>query len=516
MLFLLVACAEPPEPPALGDSVDSVAPTSPWCADPAPAVSYADVGEAWGLADTTDDLPARKEASPIALADLDGDGLDDVLVGRRGVGIHVQLNRGGALDDTLLPLQGDVVGLALGDVDGDGDLDLWAGGYLESMHLFLGDGAGGFVDASESSGIGAMVAAPQKMDGVFGDFDGDGDLDLAISHAAGPGATEDNLDKLLRNDGTGVFEDVSDWLPDRRGLGWSPIWTDVDLDGDLDLYMANADQSMNGPSRLFRNDGGTDDAWVFTDVSDTCGCTNNNNPMGVSSADWNNDGAFDLFLTNTTANQLLQNLGDGTFIDVGASAGGMPMEREGYMTFGAAWFDHDNDGWLDLFVAGGPLHGGNGPPDLEEQPNVLLRGDGTSLVDVAPALGLDDRAAGRGVAVGMLDDDGFLDLAVGNLGAASRIYVAECTADRALVLDLVGRAPNTFGVGARVVVETDDGTLHREVMAKSGWGGAIHPRAHIGLGSRGVLAVTVHWPDGTVQELDVPTEVDGRVTVHQP
>ena len=97
----------------------------------------------------------------------------------------------------------------------------------------------------------------------------------------------------------------------RRGLGWSSIWTDIDLDGDLDLFTANAEQGFFGPSRLLRNDGPANDgSWSFHDLSTSCFCTDNYNPMGVSSGDWNNDGLLDLFLTNTGENQLLQNAGD--------------------------------------------------------------------------------------------------------------------------------------------------------------------------------------------------------------
>jgi len=497
---------------------DTAPPPDPWCTEPGEP-GFQDVAEAWGLADTTDEDPDRKEAGAVALVDLDDDGLDDLVLAHRSRGLLVQHNLGGSFSDEVV-LDGDaqsLSGLAIGDVDGDRDLDLWAGGYSPPMRLFLNDGQGGFTDASTSSGMDSFPVAPQKLDAVFGDFDGDGDLDLFVNHDGGgtnPG--EEKLDKLLQNDGTGVFTDVSDWLPGRTGVGWSSVWTDLDLDGDVDLYTANADQATHEPSRLSRNDGADGDGWRFTDLSGTCACTNNHNPMGVSAGDYDADGLQDLFLTNTGANQLLWNQGDGTFVDVTAAVGGLALESDDHMSFGAAWFDHENDGTLDLFFSSGPLSGGAPEAGLAEQADQLLVWEEGRLVDAAPSLGLDDRSAGRGVAAGRLDDDGFLDLVVSNLGSPSRLYRAQCTEARALVVDLVGSGANTWGIGARVVVHTDSGTFTREVTAKPGWGGAVTPRAHIGLGDRRVERVTVHWPDGAEQVVDVHPLVDGRVVVHQP
>jgi hypothetical protein len=482
-------------------------------------VAYEELSLSMGLMDTTDEDDRRQEANPVAMADLDGDGLDDLILGVRTSGIWVQMNRGDHFESTQISEVQEVVGLALGDVDGNGTLDLWAGGYFPTLLLFLGDGMGGFEDVSASSGMSGFATRPMKKDATFGDFDGDGDLDLFVNQATdAQNPQEDTRDKLLRNRGDGTFEDVSHWLADalREGLGWSSVWTDIDLDGDLDLFTANADQAKNGPSRLLRNDGpGPDDTWLFTDLTESCFCTDNNNPMGASAGDWNNDGLFDLFLTNTGSNQLLQNAGNGTYVDMSQVTGGMELDSEKHMSFGSAWFDYDNDGWQDVFFSSGPLGNAQGQAHLAEQADQLLRNNGSHFQDVAPELGLDATGAGRGVSVGMLNDDGFLDIAVLNLGTPSFLYQAQCTAARALVVDLDGTPPNTFGMGARIVVETDNGTLHREVSSKPGWGGAMHPRAHFGLGDRRIQSVTVHWLNGEAQEVQVHPLMDGRIRVAQ-
>ena len=521
IFLLLVGCAEP-VPQKTTAAIEDTAidwPIEQWCAEPVDSVFYTDVSNVMGLIDTTDNDRIRQEANPIGLADLDGDGLDDIILGQRRVGIWIQLNRGDSFETYLLSEVADVVGIAVADIEGDGDLDIWAGGYFDQMKLFANDGTGYFEDVSESSGIASIDVMPQKMDGVFGDIDNDGDLDLFVNMAASPqGSPESRMNKLLLNNGDGTFMDVSRWMPDaeRLGLSWSSIWTDIDLDGDLDLYVANAEQGFYGGSYLFQNNGVDNNGWDYTDLSQSCFCTNNYNPMGVSSGDWNNDGLFDLFLTNTGANQLLVNEGNGSFVDVSLAVGDMLLPSQQHMTFGAAWFDYNNDGWQDVFVSSGPLHYGSSPAELEEQPDILLQSTGREFVNVATSLNLDRLGAGRGVAVGMLNDDGFLDIASANLGSPSFLYQANCTTARALVVELVGRPPNTYGVGARVIVETSEHTMHREITTKPGWAGAMHPRAHFGLGNGTVLNVTIYWPDGELQNIDVNPYIDGRIYVEQP
>ena len=113
----------------------------------------------------------------------------------------------------------------------------------------------------------------------------------------------------------------------------------------------------------------------------------------------------------------------------------------------------------------------------------------------------------------MLDGDGFPDLVVNHVGTPSEVWLASCTEARALVLDLEGPGANTFGVGARVVVETSEGTLVREITTRAGWASAAHPRAWFGLGEARVRSVVITWPDGHVQDLGLQGYLDRRVTV---
>ncbi len=233
-------------------------------------------------------------------------------------------------------------------------------------------------------------------------------------------------------------------------------------------------------------------------------------------ADFDGDTLPDVYVTNTGPSKLLVNMGDGSFADFAAAWSAGTISDTAAMTYGAAAYDYDNDGWLDLLVASGPLHGVT-PIDTQpsEQPDVLLKGSDEGFTDVSVAQGVDDPEAGRGVGVGLLDDDGFMDAVITHLDAPSRLFISPCTEDRALVVDLVGAGLNTFGVGARVFVELGDRTLVRDVTSNGGWASSIHPRAHFGLGQESVGQVWVEWPGGTVQEVAVHPYVDGRITVTQ-
>ncbi len=476
-----------------------------------------------GLVNTVDGFSARKEAGPVAALDLDGDGLDELLVGHRRLGLILHRNIDGRFEQQVLVDAHDLTGIALGDIDGDGDLDVWTGGYHPRMWLLrndgLGDGEWTFTDISVGSGLDSVPNVPQKTDATFGDFDLDGDLDLYINRSGPPGATDEaNLDQLFRSNGDGTFVAVSDWFTaaQRQGVSWSAVWTDLDLDDRLDLFVANADQAMAGPSLLLQNMGASGSDWGFDDRSRTCFCTDNFNPMGVSSGDYDNDGDFDLFLTNTSSDQLLENDGNFEFVDVSRSVGDLNLPTSFHMTFGSVWTDVNNDGWQDIFVSSGPLS--DFPePDLDRQPDRLLLGaaDG-SLENHAGELGVDSTGIGRGVTRANIDGDGYPELVVINLDGPSHIWRTDCLANRSLMVALRQTGPNTRAIGARVTVAFEDGTAQRqEITSKPGWGGAMEPRAWFGLGATAPTTLTVRWPDGDEDTWLLPADADGRIEIER-
>ena len=198
--------------------------------------------------------------------------------------------------------------MAIGDIDGDetstsGPAATIPGcGCSATMARAPTAGRSLIIDRS---GLDTVPNMPQKTDATFGDFDLDGDLDLYINRSGPPRSTDEaNLDQLFRSNGDGTFEVVSSWFTaeQRQGVSWSAVWTDLNLDDRPDLFVANADQATAGPSLLLENAGADGTNWRFDDRSSSCFCTNNFNPMGVSSADWDNDGDFDLYLTRPPTN----------------------------------------------------------------------------------------------------------------------------------------------------------------------------------------------------------------------
>ena len=283
---------------------------------------------------------------------------------------------------------------AWGDYDGDGDMDLYVGFAQDSgkpNRLYRNDGGARFTDVAGEVGVARVGTSRQP---VWVDYDGDGDVDLFV-------AFRDQPNRLYRNDGAGTFTDVTDasGIGDpRKTVG--AVWFDMDGDTDLDLFVANQDGDEDG---VFRNAGdGT-----FSDVAAELGM---NAPgraateggVGVAVSDYDGDGDLDLFEARYGPDALWQNQGDGTFVDV---APGTPLAGD-HHSVAAAWGDYDNDGRPDLYV-GTFL---SSEPQAEDH---LFRNTENGFEDVTPPA-LRDEGASHGVSWADYDMDGDLDLALAN------------------------------------------------------------------------------------------------------
>jgi hypothetical protein len=429
------------------------------------------------------------------------------------------------------------MGVAVGDYDNDGDLDLLVTSFGPET-LFRNNGNGTFTDATGEAGVSDPLWSPSA---TFFDYDRDGDLDLFIANYldftvagnkkctdtagapdyCGPRNYRPVPDRLYRNDGNGHFTDVTDASGISRadGAGLGVVAADYNNDGWLDLYVAN-DAT---PNQLWinRHDG------TFTDEGPLSGAALNaaGNPegsMGIASGDFDADGDEDIFVTNILGETfaLYRNDGSGNFEDARIPTGLGPLTAS-VTGFGTDWFDYDNDGWLDLFVANGAvnamesLRGQQNPFRMKNQ---LFHNTGNGrFVDASAAGGpaFERAEINRAAAFGDIDNDGDTDIVVTTNGGPVRLLINQGTPNTHWIDVALRDSPgNRFGFGARVGVErTGKPTLWRRVHADGSYLTANDARAHAGLGaSPAIDAIVVQWVDGT-RERWTKVDADRVVTL---
>ena len=423
-------------------------------------------------------------------------------------------------------------GVACGDYDNDGSVDIYVTNF-GSNRLYHNNGDGTFTDVTTQSGTGDTHWSSSA---TFFDYNLDGYLDLYVVNylnyeldTSYPpcfekpafGATEKVRgychpkhfkgapDTLYRNNGDGTFTDVTKAANVRDpggiflGKGLGVVAADVDADGNPDLYVANDDT----PNYLFYNKGdGT-----FAEIAILTGSAYSADGiaqagMGVDAGDYNRDGFFDLFVTNFSyeTNTLYRNNGDGTFTDVSYKA---QLGEESYLSlgFGTGFFDADNDGHLDIFVANGHIF-----PTVEQttdvlsykQPNQLFwnQGDGTFAevrFDEQPAVS-------RGTLFGDYDNDGDTDILVTNLnGAVTLLRNESHPPNNWLRLKLIGTRSNRDGIGTRITLTLGAESQTREVRRGSSYLSSNDPRLLFGVGKQIVVhRLKVRWQSGVVQTLE--------------
>lgn len=306
-----------------------------------------------------------------AWADFDNDGALDLFVTNLGVDATNWLyrNNGNGTFEKMTELQvGSMVSdpssrsvsAAWGDFDADGYIDLFvANGALAENKvnaLFHNLGQGGFKDIAEESGIREVLKSTQ---GTWADVDGDGRLDLFVTHNDGQG------NYIYRNLGGGAFHAISSGnVLNERLNSLGSAWGDYDNDGDLDLIVVNGalDESQT-PNAFYQNKGNG----IFEKIKRGVIADDSGKFRSCAWADYDNDGFLDLFITNEElGNRLYHNKGDGTFERVQKGS----IVTDIANSDGCAWGDYDNDGFLDLFVANGSLSG--------EQRNFLYHNNGNT------------------------------------------------------------------------------------------------------------------------------------------
>jgi len=406
------------------------------------------------------------------------------------------------------------MGVAVGDINNDGLPDLYISN-LGPNQMYLNKGDGKFVDVTKESG----TDDPRwSTSASFLDYDRDGWLDLMIVNYADFSVTNSPAcyaattardyctprvfrapgNRLFHNKGNGVFEDVTvaAGVDKEFGHGLGVVTADFNNDGWIDIYVSN--------------DGDQNQLWInqkngrFVNDALLAGCAVNRNGqteagMGVDAGDFDGNGTDDIFITHLMdeTNTLYVNLGEALFEDRTREAGlGMPGRR--YTGFGTFFFDYDNDGWLDLFVA-------NGAVQLVPlgQPDQLFRNTGKgSFVEIVDEPEFSLLEVGRGAAFGDVDNDGDTDFLVTNNNGPARLFLNQVgNRNHWLGLRLVGKAGRDM-LGAQVEIVVDDKRiLRRRVRTDGGYLSGNDPRVLVGLGAATrVKAVRVRWPDGSAEE----------------
>jgi hypothetical protein len=418
------------------------------------------------------------------------------------------------------------MGAAVGDYDNDGYLDLFVTGFGSST-LFHNNGDGTFTDVTAKAGLADPLWATSA---AFVDYDRDGRVDLFVAHyvdfsiagnkvchdAVGardycsPRAYNPVAAKLYHNDGNGHFTDVSEraGVTKAYGAGLGVATGDYNEDGWPDLYVAN-DAT---PNQLWinRRDG------TFADEGLLSGAAVNvsGNPegsMGIASGDVNLDGHEDLFVTNIIGETFALYLNDGHAVFEDARVrSGLAALTAAFTGFGTNWFDYDNDGLLDLFVANGAvnvLDAQRGQPQPFRMANQLLHNLGGRFED-AGAIGgpvFQRLGIGRGAAFGDIDNDGDVDIVVTNNAGAAILLRNQTVENRSpnhwLQIRLEQPSGDRFAFGAWVGVERPGKpTLWRRVRTDGSYLSASDVRLNFGLGSSPAISgVTVQWPDGQRQ-----------------
>lgn len=415
------------------------------------------------------------------------------------------------------------MGVAVGDYDADGTPDLYVTNFGPNV-LYRGNSDGTFSDVTTRSGT---AEDNWSTSAAFFDYDADGDLDLfhtnyvdfsieknRVCHE--PAGARDYCDpavyaplpdRLLRNDGEGRFSDVTAnaGIDQAFGSGLGVIHADFNGDQRIDIYVAND----GNPNQLWENqgDGRFKETALFSGAALNADGRREAS-MGVTTADFDQDGDLDLFMTHLTreTNTLYLNDGKGRFEDA-TRRFGLAMESFPFTGFGTGWFDYDQDGFLDLFIANGAvtmIESQRGNPYPFHQSNQLFRNEaGRRFREVSSEAGpaLSHAEVSRGAAFGDIDNDGDVDIVVNNNNGPARLLLNETRGEkRWMQLRLQSKGTNREAIGAEVQVNrAGKPPLIKTVRRDGSYLSSSDARVHIGLGDSAASQIVVRWPSGPVE-----------------
>ena len=455
------------------------------------AIRFTDITASAGLdfllTGTTSNLGNTHGMTHLSACDYNGDGDVDLYAGRfdpaTGTYRHYLLkNEWGAYQDVSVESgiahQGAETSASFADYDNDGFLDLYVlreGGSL----LYRSTGEESFTDVTDQAGAGDEVAGFASL---FFDYDHDGDLDIFLSR--------EGTNLIFRNnmDGTFLEQGEKSGLAGEDEKTVDAAFGDFDEDGDIDLVVINSD----GANRIYSNQR----QGIFRDISKEAGMPAMEGATAVSVGDYNNDGFLDLFLASSVpgASEMYLNVGDGTF-QVDHKSEEVKQSLQNVQVNDAELFDFDNDGYLDLLVAGeSTKDDGDGV--------ILYHNDGGGKLWISPGILPEDLKSGSHITTFDYNNDGDLDMGITGIDGSIRLLRNDGGNNNHFIkMKLVGlRAGsaknNYYGIGAKVEVRS--GSLYQSMVVTG-------PDIHFGLGSRErAEVIRILWTNGVPQNMFFP------------
>ena len=425
-------------------------------------------------------LTRRGWGTGVCIADYDNDGFEDVYVTAFGPNV-LWRNVDGRTFTATRQAQDPrwSTGCAFGDYDRDGDVDLYVANYVR------------FVPGK----------VPMRGHTECGRF-------MNIDSFCGPRPLPGEPDTLYRNDGKGVFTNVTRaaGIVDPGHYGFGVVFSDLDEDGWLDIFVAND----STPNLFFQNrrDGTFSERAlqsglaVSADGREQAG-------MGVDVGDYDGDGRLDLVKTNFAQDytSLYRNEGNGLFVDASFRSG-LAATLGPYLGWGVGFIDVDNDALLDVFIANGHVY-----PDVEKtgtssyrQRNQLFRNMGRGQyrhITMEVAGPLLAQQSSRGAAFGDFDNDGDRDVLVSVIDDRPILLRNDSTGGHWITLRLEGKTSNRSAIGARVTIQAGSRRQVAEVRSGGSYISHSDTRVHFGLGTATLAdRITVRWPNGNVELLD--------------
>ena len=451
----------------------------------------------------TDQLISSPGRSGVALAviDMNNDGLDDLVRLDEASDLFVEYQKqDGTAFETLSfgsITMSNQWSMCIGDVDNNGTNEILSGGAYNGLTLMNSGMNGDTSMLGELPQSGSVFVQGSN----FVDINNDGFLDVFACH-------DDGASYIWANDGTGNFEVNTDWIDlsingsfgENASGNYGSIWSDIDSDGDLDLYIAKCRQGVTNTAderrinKLYVNDGNGN----YTEESEARGLAIGWQSWTADMQDINNDGFLDVFVTNHDhKSQLLLNDGTGNFTELansGINISGTPIQ--GVMR------DFDNDGWVDVLVAGGTSQ-------------LFLNNRDSTFTEIADAFATGGM---QSYALGDLNNDGYVDVFAGYAkgfnspsSEQDKVWINDGGDNNYLAVSLKGQMSNLNGVGAWIEIYGEWGMQVREVRSGESYGIMNSTTQYFGLGqAESVDSIIIKWPSG-LRQVEYNTSINSKI-----